>query len=311
MNDNAKNSLLVSVVIPCYKQAHFLHEAIESVLNQTYRNFEIIVVDDGSPDNASEVAARYPEVRCVRQENRGLPGARNAGFYLSKGDYLKFLDSDDRLLPNALEIGVNSLNTHPECGYVTGQYCQITAEGKRLPCQPQLCTTKPEDHYLPLLRFDHTWNPLVVMFQRRAFESVGGYDTSPSIKGCEDYDICIRIASKSSAYCYNEVTAEYRLHGTSMSGNSALIWTSALNVLRSQRNLIKGSRRKKEAYNMGFQRINELYGEHVIYHQISSPLQARHELKKALNSLVLVARYYPQGLIKYIYRQLFRAVRPI
>src|ERR687890_1190879 len=70
---------LVTVVIPCYNQAHFLGEAIESVLSQSYRNFEIIVVDDGSTDNTSEVASHYEEVRLVRQENRGLAGARNSG----------------------------------------------------------------------------------------------------------------------------------------------------------------------------------------------------------------------------------------
>src|SRR5918994_3496665 len=70
---------LVSVVIPCYNQAHFLGEAIESVLAQSHPNFELIVVDDGSPDNTTEVAARYPEVRLIRQENQGLSAARNSG----------------------------------------------------------------------------------------------------------------------------------------------------------------------------------------------------------------------------------------
>src|SRR5215212_9690625 len=92
---------LVSVVIPCYNQAHFLSEAIESVLAQTHPNFEIIVVDDGSTDNTSEVAARYPGVRHIRQDNQGLAAARNTGLRESKGTCLVFLDADDRLLPNA------------------------------------------------------------------------------------------------------------------------------------------------------------------------------------------------------------------
>ena len=91
----------VSVIIPCYGQAHFLGEAIESVLGQTHPA-EVVVVDDGSPDNTAEVAARYPGIRCVRQDNRGLGGARNAGFAVSKGDYVMFLDADDRLLPDEL-----------------------------------------------------------------------------------------------------------------------------------------------------------------------------------------------------------------
>src|SRR5215213_3125487 len=96
-------SPLVSVVIPCYNQAHFLGEAIESVLAQSYPNFEIVVVDDGSTDDTSEVAGSYPKVRLVRQENQGLSGARNAGLARSEGEYVVFLDADDRLRPEALE----------------------------------------------------------------------------------------------------------------------------------------------------------------------------------------------------------------
>ena len=100
---------LVSVVIPCYNQAHFLGEAIESVLAQTYPHREIVVVDDGSPDNTREVASRYPGVRYVRQENQGLAAARNTGLRHSSGSYLVFLDADDRLLPEALEVGLRQL----------------------------------------------------------------------------------------------------------------------------------------------------------------------------------------------------------
>src|SRR5215217_62523 len=93
---------LVSVVIPCYNQAHFLKEAIESVLKQSYAHYEIVVVDDGSTDETSEVASSYEGVRLIRQENRGLAEARNTGIKHSEGDFLVFLDADDRLLPEAL-----------------------------------------------------------------------------------------------------------------------------------------------------------------------------------------------------------------
>src|SRR5215218_2770225 len=93
---------LVSVVIPCYNQAHFLDEAIESVLSQSYTNFEVIVVDDGSEDETARVASGYaledPRVCLIRQQNRGLAGARNRGLAEARGEYVVFLDSDDRLL---------------------------------------------------------------------------------------------------------------------------------------------------------------------------------------------------------------------
>src|SRR5438309_392347 len=92
---------LVSIVIPCYDQAHFLSESVESALAQTHPRTEIVVVDDGSRENVAEVAARYPGILCLRQENQGLAGARNTGFHTSSGEYVLFLDADDRLTPTA------------------------------------------------------------------------------------------------------------------------------------------------------------------------------------------------------------------
>jgi glycosyltransferase involved in cell wall biosynthesis len=123
---------LVSVVIPCYNQAHFLGEAIESVLAQRHPRLEVIVVDDGSPDDTSEVAARYPGVRCVRQENQGLSAARNAGLRHSGGEYVVFLDADDRLLPEAIEAGLRGFEAHPECAFVYGDYRVIATDGSFL-----------------------------------------------------------------------------------------------------------------------------------------------------------------------------------
>src|SRR4051812_37238486 len=86
---------LVSIVITCFNQAHYLREAIDSVLAQTYPNFDILVVDDGSDDNTAEIAGRQAGVRYVRQRNTGLAGARNRGIAESRGEYLVFLDADD------------------------------------------------------------------------------------------------------------------------------------------------------------------------------------------------------------------------
>src|SRR6266446_9539630 len=109
---NAEDQLLVSVVIPCYNQAHFLGEAIDSALAQTYPHLEIVVVDDGSTDNIAAVVARYPGVRYFRQENQGLAAARNTGLRHSVGERLVFLDADDRLMPGAIEVGLACFRDH-------------------------------------------------------------------------------------------------------------------------------------------------------------------------------------------------------
>src|SRR5262245_19427139 len=98
---------LVSVIIPCYNHSIFLSEAIESVLNQSYNHREILIIDDGSTDRTPEVAKSYPEVRYYRQHNLGPSAARNTGTRLAVGDYIVFLDSDDRLRPSALEAGID------------------------------------------------------------------------------------------------------------------------------------------------------------------------------------------------------------
>src|ERR671910_2125032 len=150
---------LVSVVIPCYNQAHFLGEAIESVLSQTYPHFEVVVVDDGSPDNTQEVASRYPGVRYIRQENQGLAGARNAGIRRSNGSYLVFLDADDRLLADALEAGLASLKEHPECSFVFGCCQHIATDGSPLASAQTPCACAERDHYLALLRQNYIVAP--------------------------------------------------------------------------------------------------------------------------------------------------------
>src|SRR5262249_26693584 len=99
---NKEQAPLVSIIIPCYNQAHYLSDAIDSVRKQTYSHAEIIVVDDGSTDNTSNVAALYKDVKYIKQRNQGLSAARNSGLQQSKGHVLVFLDADDRLLPNAV-----------------------------------------------------------------------------------------------------------------------------------------------------------------------------------------------------------------
>ena len=106
----------VSVIIPTYNHAHFLPDALSSVLTQTRPADEIIVVDDGSCDNPGAVIERFPGVRLIKQENRGRSAARNTGLWNANSSHVVFLDADDRLLPNALEVGLNCAATFPDCG---------------------------------------------------------------------------------------------------------------------------------------------------------------------------------------------------
>jgi glycosyltransferase involved in cell wall biosynthesis len=169
----------VSVVIPCYNQARFLGEAIQSVLCQGYTDLEIIVVDDGSNDGTEEVASGYaredPRVRLIKQENRGLAAARNRGLAEAGGEYVVFLDSDDRLVSGALGVGVRELEAHPGCAFVSGICRKITADGSIVPGWEQFRVR--DDPYLELLRSCPVYVP-AVMYRRFVFEAVGNFDTS-------------------------------------------------------------------------------------------------------------------------------------
>ena len=238
---------LVSVIIPCYNQAHFLDEAIESVLTQTYPNREIIVVDDGSTDDTAEVARRYSMVRYVNRENAGPSAARNAGVEAGHGKYLVFLDADDRLLPEALEIGVDCLRQHPECAFVSGHCRLIVTDGSLLakPKQPSI----KRDYYLEFLRRNYIWALSTVMCQRTAFEIVKGFDTS--LGRCEDYDLYLRITRDHPIFCHNQFVADYRLHNSTRSVEHSLMLQDTLSALAGQWDFVKGSHRYIEALKIG------------------------------------------------------------
>jgi len=293
--------VLVSVIIPCYNQAHFLGEAIESVLAQSYPHFEVIVVDDGSTDATAEVAARYSGVHVIRQDNQGQAVARNSGAYQSRGSYLIFLDADDRLLPHALEAGLEHMNAHPECAFVFGRCNHIAADGSPLPTRGIESCPATEHYYVELLHAHFIATPALVMYRRAVFESVGGFDTSSSARGAEDWDLNLRIARKLPICYHDKVIAQYRLHNTSTSRNSASMLKATLYVLRRQRRHVKGNEQYERALKKGIKTSQEYYGTSLAY-GVLVHVQER-EWKQAFRDVLVLLRYYPQLFFR-AYRKL-------
>lgn len=286
----ARTKELVSVIIPCYNQAHYLGEAIESVLAQSYPHYEIIVVDDGSPDNTAEVTAKYPGVRYVRQKNQGLSGARNTGIRQSKGKYLVFLDADDRIVPDALQVGVNCLHVHPECAFVSGHHRYIKGDGLLLNEYP------PEpidsDRYLALLQRNYIGMHATVMYQRYIFDSVGGFDTT--LKSCEDYDLYLRIARQFPIFRHDEMVAEYRWHDSNMTKNSQRMLKSALTALGSQWEYIKEKPQYVKAYKTGVRFWRNYFGENLT-ERLRKSVKAG-QWQQAIEGLFMLVQYSPRWL---------------
>ena len=238
---------LVSVVVPCFNQARFLGDAIESALSQTHERVEVVVVDDGSTDGTAGVAAAYPDVRLVRQANAGLAAARNAGLAASGGAYVAFLDADDRLRPEAVAAGLACFAAHPESTFVSGDHVRTDAEGREIP-KPGAGDVGP-DPYLSLLRGNYVGMHAAVLYRRGPLVAAGGFDEALAV--AEDYDLYLRLARDGAAGRHGAVVAEYRIHGANMSADSALMLRGVLAVLDKQEPWVRGDAERERALGDG------------------------------------------------------------
>jgi glycosyltransferase involved in cell wall biosynthesis len=295
--DSKTGAPLVSVVVPCYRQSRFLADAIESVLAQSYPHFEIVVVDDGSPDNTAEVASRYPMTRYVRQANAGPAAARNAGLRHSQGAFVVFLDADDRLLPEALEIGLAALATRPECAFVSGQCHGINADGRWLTAEPGPVPSR--DHYQELLRDCYIWMPGAVMFRRIALSAAGGFDGA--FRSSADHELYLRIARAHPVLCHDRVIAEHRRHAGNMTAVPAINLRERIGLLRKHR--AHAAARGGEywrAYRDGLARSRRHYGEPIVVEILNAVRAGR--WRPALAGLRVLTVYYPGGIVSVLLR---------
>jgi glycosyltransferase involved in cell wall biosynthesis len=196
---NSPLSPLVSVIIPAYNQAHYLPQAIDSVLAQTYANYEIIVVNDGSTDTTPQVCASYePAIRTVHQPNKGLAAARNSGIAVSNGDLYAFLDSDDWWAPEYLARQVANLVAHPEIGLSHTWVNDVTLDGKfiRVTGRARSLSASDRDFYKQILTDSPIVTPGCVVMRRSCMDVVGTFDDSTYLLGGEDWDLWIRVCHK-------------------------------------------------------------------------------------------------------------------
>jgi GT2 family glycosyltransferase len=203
----------VSAIVPAYNSVRYLPEAIDSVLAQTYRDFEIIVVDDGSTDGTQGVLARYGDrIRVVRQSNQGSAAARNAGILAARGEFIAFLDADDLWLPQKLERQMRLFGERPEIGWVYSDYREFDESGlgTRSFFEREGLRHPPEGWVLPALAEGCiTWTTTVVM-RASCFHEAGLFD--PVFPRAQDYDMWLRLAARFPVACVAEVLALYRRH---------------------------------------------------------------------------------------------------
>jgi glycosyltransferase involved in cell wall biosynthesis len=190
---------LVSVVIPVYNGARFLAEAIESVLAQTYRTFEVVVVDDGSTDSTPDIARGYTSVRYVRRAHEGTAAARNHGVRNSTGEFLAFLDADDLWMPDKLRLQMQAFEADPGLEIVSGlveQFVTPDLEGRySIPAAPQ-----------------EGYSTIAMVIRRRVLEDLGGFEKETLT--AETIAWFVQLADrKISMRILPDVVARRRIHG--------------------------------------------------------------------------------------------------
>lgn len=205
---------LVSIIIPNYNTGRYLPEALASVFAQTYPHYEIIIVDDGSTDETKQILAPYMErIRFIEQANAGVSAARNRGLREARGEWILFLDADDKLLPHKLERQL----ALGDAAILHSGWWLIAEDGTLLE------EIKPYDN-VPVLNLESWlfWKavfPAAMLFRRVWLERVGGFDES--LRHAEDVDLVLRIsAAGGNALWLKEATAQYRQRANSASRKS-------------------------------------------------------------------------------------------
>lgn len=243
----------VSVIIPCYNHGEYLREAIDSVLNQTYKNIEIVVVNDGSSDDTEHICNDYVDIKYVYTNRLGLSGARNMGVKYSTGDFLVFLDSDDRLYPKAIETNLWFFSNNRKTAFVSGAHDKVDNYGNMLPVEPHL--PKAEKNFISLLQGNYIAMEGTVMYRRELFCS---FFFDPQLRACEDYDINLKIARHFPSITHGEKIAVYRIHEHNMSADRKLMLRNVVDVLHRQKRVLKNAE-EEEAFEKGLENWQNYY----------------------------------------------------
>ena len=219
---------LVSVVIPVYNGERFLRESLESVFAQTFQDYEIVCVDDGSTDGSCALLKQYGgRVKLIQQANAGQSAARNAGVQEATGAFVAFLDQDDRWYPSKLAQQVAVLNAEPDVALVHCNYDRMDGDGLVMVVGAAL-VERASALTSPLGRLigEALVFPSAMMVRRDVFQRVGGFD--PELRGFEDFDLIARLKQQGRFVLLNESGMAYRLHA------GGFTRAGGMGVIRSQ-----------------------------------------------------------------------------
>jgi glycosyltransferase involved in cell wall biosynthesis len=258
--NNGSEPITVAVIIATFNHAHFLADAIGSALAQSRPADEIIAVDDGSTDDPKAIVDRFPTLRLIRQENRGVASARNTGLYSCCTSHVVFLDADDLLLPHALETGVKFWAEHSECAFVYGGHRYVSETLQ--PLHRDIFIDVGEDPHRDLLVRNAIGMLATALFRRDRLIEVDGFDET--VRCCEDHDLYLRLAFKYPIAGYPVTTALYRRHGASMTADRYRMYRSVLSVLDRHEARLPPDESTRLALKLGREKWRDLYLREIV-----------------------------------------------
>jgi glycosyltransferase involved in cell wall biosynthesis len=272
-DDGHSTDPAVSIIVPCYNTAGFVAEALESAFAQTFRDFEVVVVNDGSPDTPALERALAPyldRITYVRQENRGLSGARNTAIRHARGRFVALLDSDDVLEPDYLAVQVAAIDGDPPLDVV---YCDARLFGDHPHAGRRYMDVCPSDGEVTFenLVTQRCQVFISVLARRAALERAGLFD--PALRSSEDFDMWVRVLLAGGRIGYHRrVLVRFRKHQASLSADPIWMGRSALKaydkamgleVTADQRRLLEARRADIQArLDLDLAKQALLQGEH-------------------------------------------------
>lgn len=268
-----KHNPLVSIVIPCYNSAHYVAQTLESILAQSYKNWECIIINDGSTDNLDDVLQNYlhdyTQIRCFKIQNAGLANARNTGILKSEGEYIQFIDADDLIEPQKIESQVLYLNANPHIAMVctevysfvdgedvkvlnplfayAGEY--LTLNQKQTNISNELYYNIENSNFLSYILQNNFTSPHSPLLRKNLVDSVGLFDKTP--RGCEDWHYwlrCVFFGANIAFLNQQNTKALYRFSPLSMSKNMVVMQEGHLRVKEWLNETLKDGELKAKNY---------------------------------------------------------------
>ena len=225
---------LVSIITPVYNGKQYLSEAIESALAQTYQNFELLIVNDGSTDNSKVIITSSlcdPKIRYFEQQNAGVAAARNLALRNANGKYIGFLDQDDLWLPDKLSTQIEFLETNQEIAFVHSRQSYIQADGTPIADYPKDWVSDLHGKCFTELFKRNRIAVLTVLLRKNVIDEIGFFNET--VSRVDDYELWLRICSKYSIGFQDKKLALYRCHDTNASHDYIKMEQAELNALET------------------------------------------------------------------------------